>query len=88
MLSRAVSLNLAGAALTQKSAEKAYFGSNKPQLKCVNQIWDEDKFWNWAQGIGLPQPKLSKQSGDSQNMLMSARFSALSSLPKGWSRGR
>lgn len=88
MTRRAAFIDFADAAPTQEAAEKAYFGSNKRQLKCVKQMWDKDNFWNWAQGIGLPQSKLPKQSGDSQNMLISARFSALSLLPKGWSGGR
>lgn len=80
MMRRAAFINFADATLTQEAAEKAYFGNNQRQLQRVKKIWDKDNFWNWAQGVGLPQPKLSMQSGDLQDIPMSAGFSALSSI--------
>jgi hypothetical protein len=34
----------------------AYFGNNRQKLKQVKQIWDKDNYFDWAQGIRLPQP--------------------------------
>jgi hypothetical protein len=35
--------------------ERAYFGGNRQKLRDVKEIWDKDNFFEWKQGIQLPQ---------------------------------
>ena len=37
-----------------KSHERAYFGDNREKLRQVKEMWDNDNFFKWAQGVRLP----------------------------------
>ncbi|KAH6624104.1 hypothetical protein B0J18DRAFT_444369 [Chaetomium sp. MPI-SDFR-AT-0129] len=38
-----------------KAHEEAYFGSNQQELREVKKRWDPDHFFEWHQGVKLPQ---------------------------------
>ncbi len=43
--------------------EKAYFGANREELRRVKQIWDEDNFFKWVQGVQLPWGMENEEGG-------------------------
>ncbi|KAJ8117709.1 hypothetical protein ONZ43_g4149 [Nemania bipapillata] len=36
--------------------ERAYYGNNHLELRRVKRLWDKNNFFNWDQGIRVPQP--------------------------------
>ncbi|KAI5924028.1 hypothetical protein F4810DRAFT_158975 [Camillea tinctor] len=38
-----------------KAHERSYFGENREELRRVKEIWDKENFFNWNQGVQLPQ---------------------------------
>jgi len=57
MMGRAVFINFPDMAMQQNTHERAYFGNNRQELQRIKKIWDKDNFFNWNQGVRLPQPK-------------------------------
>lgn len=47
--------NFADGSLSKNAYERAYFGENRQELRRVKQIWDRDNFFEWSQGVQLPQ---------------------------------
>jgi hypothetical protein len=48
-------INFADATLSKKAYERAYFGENRQELRRVKEMWDKDNFFDWEQGVQLPQ---------------------------------
>ncbi|KAI1109364.1 hypothetical protein F5Y14DRAFT_29984 [Nemania sp. NC0429] len=57
MMGRAAFINFADPTLQNNDHERAYFGNNRGELQKIKKIWDKDNFFNWSQGVRLPQPK-------------------------------
>ncbi|KAL9126685.1 MAG: hypothetical protein Q9217_004296 [Psora testacea] len=57
MMGRAVFINFPDEVLLSNAHERAYYGNNRQELQRVKKIWDKDNFFDWAQGVRLPQPK-------------------------------
>ncbi|KAG9219132.1 hypothetical protein CCMSSC00406_0001542 [Pleurotus cornucopiae] len=47
-----------------RAHERAYFGDNREELRRVKQIWDEDNFFQWVQGIRLPGGMEHEEGGE------------------------
>ncbi|KAE8440889.1 hypothetical protein EG329_006356 [Mollisiaceae sp. DMI_Dod_QoI] len=60
---RAAFINFPDGALGTEAYERAYYGNNRKKLQLVKQIWDEDNFFEWPQGIRLPNPNEQSPSG-------------------------
>jgi hypothetical protein len=54
-MGRAAFINFPDGALGTDAHERAYYGNNRKKLQLVKQIWDKDNFFDWAQGVRLPQ---------------------------------
>ncbi|CAG8719612.1 11734_t:CDS:2, partial [Dentiscutata erythropus] len=52
---KAAFINFANGELSKKAYEKAYFGNNREKLRHIKEIWNKDNFFEWNQGIQLPQ---------------------------------
>ncbi|KAI2466903.1 hypothetical protein F4781DRAFT_444712 [Annulohypoxylon bovei var. microspora] len=48
-------INFPDGALCTNGYERAYFGDNREELRLVKEIWDNDNFFKWVQGIQLPR---------------------------------
>ena len=57
MMGRAAYVNFADGVLLPNAHERVYYGNNRQELQRIKKIWDKDNFFNWAQGVRLPQPK-------------------------------
>ncbi|KAI1198562.1 hypothetical protein F5X97DRAFT_323269 [Nemania serpens] len=49
-------VNFPDETLCEHVYERAYYGDNHVALRKVKRLWDKDNFFNWDQGIRLPQP--------------------------------
>ncbi|KAJ4362592.1 hypothetical protein N0V85_009355 [Neurospora sp. IMI 360204] len=49
-------INFPDAAFQPNASETAYYGINRPKLQRIKQLWDKDNFFQWNQGVRLPQP--------------------------------
>lgn len=47
-------INFVDGVLPTNAHEKAYFGDNTEELRCVKAIWDNDSFFKWDQSVELP----------------------------------
>jgi hypothetical protein len=54
-MGRAAFVNFPDSDLGPDTYERAYYGSNREKLQQIKQIWDKDNFFDWAQGVRLPQ---------------------------------
>ncbi|KAL6859498.1 FAD-binding domain-containing protein [Trichoderma novae-zelandiae] len=52
---KAAFINFPDRALAWDKHEEAYFGDNRAALQVVKQLWDEDKYFQWQQGVRLPE---------------------------------
>ncbi|KAK0637542.1 putative FAD-linked oxidoreductase YvdP [Lasiodiplodia hormozganensis] len=52
---KAAYVNFPDGEMRAERYEEAYFGDNSTELRRVKQIWDKDNFFNWSQGVKLPQ---------------------------------
>ncbi|KAK3338500.1 hypothetical protein B0H65DRAFT_324757 [Neurospora tetraspora] len=60
MMGCAAFINFPDAALQSNASERVYYGNNRQKLQRVKQIWDKDNFFQWNQGVRLPQPEANK----------------------------
>ncbi|KAB2571680.1 putative FAD-linked oxidoreductase YvdP [Lasiodiplodia theobromae] len=52
---KAAYVNFPDGEMQKERYEDVYFGDNSSELRRVKQIWDKDNFFNWSQGVQLPQ---------------------------------
>lgn len=52
---KAAYVNFPDGEMRTERYEEAYFGDNSTELRRVKQIWDKGNFFNWSQGVQLPQ---------------------------------
>ncbi|KAJ5114386.1 hypothetical protein NUU61_000145 [Penicillium alfredii] len=57
-------INFPDGILAKKGYERAYFGDNRQELRRVKDIWDKDNFFDWDQGIQLPQGAVEDPDGN------------------------
>ncbi|KAL4937615.1 hypothetical protein BDV06DRAFT_232459 [Aspergillus oleicola] len=57
-------INFPDGILSKKGYERAYFGENRQELRRVKEIWDKDNFFDWDQGIQLPQGAVEDPDGN------------------------
>jgi hypothetical protein len=50
--------------LAKGGYERAYFGENRQELRKIKKIWDKDNFFQWDQGIQLPDGAVDDPSKD------------------------
>ncbi|KAH7102981.1 hypothetical protein BKA62DRAFT_756318 [Auriculariales sp. MPI-PUGE-AT-0066] len=50
-------INFPDGALQSKVHERAYFGDNRDELRRIKEIWDKDNFFQWEQGVRLPNDR-------------------------------
>ncbi|VDC07597.1 unnamed protein product [Peniophora sp. CBMAI 1063] len=65
-------INFPDGALPSDVCEKAYWGSNREELRRVKQLWDGENFFKSEQGVGLPSEigrgtGRAEKSGDQGN---------------------
>ncbi|KAK3947832.1 hypothetical protein QBC32DRAFT_353227 [Pseudoneurospora amorphoporcata] len=60
MMGRAAFINFPDAALQSNASERVYYGNNRQKLQSIKKIWDRDNFFQWNQGVRLPQPESAK----------------------------
>ena len=41
--------------LSKGAYERVYYGENRQELRRVKEVWDPDNFFDWSQGVQLPQ---------------------------------
>ncbi|KAH8674479.1 hypothetical protein BGZ60DRAFT_504373 [Tricladium varicosporioides] len=54
MVPGATFINFPDDSLKADIHEMSYYGNNHQELRRIKQIWDKDNFFNWPQGIRLP----------------------------------
>ncbi|KAK1778532.1 hypothetical protein QBC45DRAFT_413855 [Copromyces sp. CBS 386.78] len=57
MMGRAAFINFPDAAVQSNASERVYYGNNRQKLQRIKEIWDRDNFFQWNQGVRLPQPQ-------------------------------
>ncbi|KAK0666811.1 hypothetical protein QBC41DRAFT_348538 [Cercophora samala] len=72
MMGRASFANFPDAALPRDAHERSYYGNNHQELRRIKQIWDPAKFFDWNQGVGLPNG-VAAVSRDAAVQMMEAR---------------
>ncbi|PQE32235.1 FAD linked oxidase domain-containing protein [Rutstroemia sp. NJR-2017a WRK4] len=48
-------INFPDDSLKRDACEISYYGANYEELRRVKQIWDQDNFFDWPQGVQLPK---------------------------------
>lgn len=48
--------------LVPEGYERAYFGDNRHELRKIKELWDKDNFFDWPQGIKLPDQAVDDPS--------------------------
>ncbi|KAE8147148.1 hypothetical protein BDV25DRAFT_169381 [Aspergillus avenaceus] len=59
MMKRASFINFPDNALVKATHERVYYGNNRQELQRIKQIWDQENFFDWSQGVQLPPASLS-----------------------------
>ncbi|KAM0265123.1 hypothetical protein ACHAQJ_000275 [Trichoderma viride] len=67
---KAAFINFPDSAMCKTTHEQAYYGANREKLQRVKKHWDPNNFFNWAQGIHLPEsiPRKPTVASDEESL--------------------